>query len=282
METYPESGFSKVRWILIGIFFIITVLSGFFYSGVTKDLIPIASVLSLFSAIILHGKVRYGTKNIFIFFVITWLVSHFFEALSIQTGFPFGHYYYDKLIGPRIFQVPLIIMLAYFGMGYASWILSNILMGQYNKKLEKEKIFIIPFVATFIMVIWDVCMDPLSSTIGSLWVWTDGGPYFGVPLQNYFGWFFVVYIIFQIFAVYISKYDKFDSNQLNIFSNKIFWLEIVALYGIQGISQLMNPLTQTEHMGIYGPMAMITIFTMLFVTLISFIIIKNSDIKKIT
>lgn len=258
---------TKLRWALIALFLLITIIATFFDSGLMGEILPIASVLSLFIVVVLHGIVRYGPKNLFVFFMITWVVSHFFEALSIRTGFPFGNYYYDRLIGPRIFDVPLIIMLGYFSMGYVSWMLSNVLLQQYNHKLKKSQIFLIPLIGTFIMVMWDLCMDPLSSTIGSLWVWKDGGSYFGVPLQNFFGWFLVVYIIFQLFALYISRKDS--ANRGKIFVTKPFWMEMGALYGIQALSQLIAPWALPQHGAIYGPMALVTVFTMVFVTLLS-------------
>lgn len=273
------AGFSIVRWTFIGIFFLITVGAGFVNYGIMKDLNPILLVLSLLIAVLLNGKERYGIKNILIFFLITWLVSHSFEALSIRTGFPFGHYVYDKLIGPRILDVPLIIMPGYFGTGYASWIVAHILLNQYDTKLSGKQIFIVPFVATFIMVMWDVCMDPLSSTIDSLWVWRDGGAYFGVPLQNYFGWFLVVYIIFQLFALYLAKFDVNNPAKTTILTSRIFWMEAIALYTIQGISQLMNPFTQTDHPDIYGCMAFLSIFTMLFVAMLAFIAIRKKHLE---
>jgi hypothetical protein len=64
-----------------------------------------------------------------------------------------------------------------------------------------------------------------------------------VPLQNYFGWFFVVFIIFQSFAFYISKYDNYDTNQLKTFSRKSFWMEPSILYGIQGLLLVLYPFT---------------------------------------
>jgi len=48
------------------------------------------------------------------------------------------------------------------------------------------------------MVAWDLGMDPTSSTIRHLWIWEQGGGYFGVPLTNYLGWFFTVYVFFQV------------------------------------------------------------------------------------
>ncbi|MCE0721697.1 MULTISPECIES: carotenoid biosynthesis protein [Legionella] len=260
---------SIIRWTVITIYFLTTLFSAAWHGPLAVVFLPIILVFTIFISACLHGKERYGLKNLILFFIITWLVSHFFEALSIQTGFPFGHYYYDKLAGPRFFQVPLIIMLAYFGTGYASWILAHILLGQYAEPLAGKQIFLVPLIAAFIMVMWDVCMDPLSSTVYSLWVWRDGGPYFGVPLQNYFGWFFVVYIIYQIFAVYIAKHDVMARSKHPVFSSKNFWREAVAIYAIQALSQLVDPLGASTHFDISASMALITVFTMMFVVLLA-------------
>lgn len=269
---------SIVRWIVITIYLVATLFSAAWHGAVAELFLPIILVLAIFISAFLHGTERYGIKNILIFFIITWLVSHFFEALSIQTGFPFGHYYYDKLAGPRLFEVPLIIMFAYFGTGYASWILAHILLGQYATKLAGKQLFIVPLIAAFIMVMWDLCMDPLASTVYSLWVWKDGGLYFGVPLQNYFGWFLVIYVIYQVFALYISKNDVMAISKHHVFSSKNFWREAVAIYGIQGLTQIVDPFGASTHLEIYGSMALITVFTMMFVALLAALKINMSNL----
>lgn len=114
-------------------------------------------------------------KNISIFFLITWAVSFFFENLSIRTGFPFGFYNYSPTLG--FLTVPFIIIFAYFAIGYLSWILSHVLTCQYSRKLEGKQIFIVPFIATFIIVMWDLTVDPISSTLQGLWVWTNSRTY---------------------------------------------------------------------------------------------------------
>jgi putative membrane protein len=220
----------------------------------------------------LHGTKRYGVKNMVVFFVITWIVSNSFEALSIHTGFPFGNYHYT-IPGPRILEVPLIIMPGYFGMGYMAWTLSHILNGQYSKKIQGIQIFFVPLVASFIMVMWDIVMDPIAATINKVWIWQNGGAYFGVPISNYFGWFFVVFVFLQIFAIFISRHDTRES--ANNF-NKLFWLEATAVYGIQGLSYLLQSIISSGNKEIYSSMGLISVFTMIFVTILSAISISNS------
>ena len=106
--------------------------------------------------------------------------------MSIHTGSPFGNYHYD-IAGPRIWDVPIVIMPAYFGMGYFTWILSLVINNQYEKKLSGIKTFLIPFTATFIMVMWDVVLDPTASTLNGNWGWEDDGTFFNIPISNFLG-----------------------------------------------------------------------------------------------
>ncbi|MCC4820272.1 carotenoid biosynthesis protein, partial [Vibrio lentus] len=146
--------------------------------------------LILFPFAILHGSVYCGIKKMSCFFLLVFVVSVFYESVSISSGFPFGHYYYSDRLGIKIFDVPLAIMPTYFSLGYVSWFISTILLNQFDKPIQtKSKAIIISLTASFVMVSWDVVMDPVNSLIKSLWVWTDRGVYFGVPLSNFFGWF---------------------------------------------------------------------------------------------
>ena len=268
-------GFNKLRWSLIGFFFISIVFIAFFNTlPIVITLKPIIITIFLFIIVGLYGSERYGLKNMVVLFLITWLISNFFEALSIQTGFPFSFYNYVNMAGPRFLEVPLIIMFAYFSMGYVSWTLSHILTGQYSKKLEGKQLFIVPFIATFFMLMWDLIMDPVFSTLQSLWVWQSPGPYFGVPIMNFAGWFLVVFIFFQVFAIYLSKYDTIDPTKTAIFSSKLFWSEMVIVYGIIAADAILRPISNSNNITL--SMALIAVFTMLFVTIISLITIMNN------
>jgi putative membrane protein len=59
--------------------------------------------------------------------------------------------------------------------------------------------------ASFIMVMWDVCMDPYMATILKNWIWIRGGSFYGVPFKNFLGRYLCVYTFYQIFAIYLCK-----------------------------------------------------------------------------
>ena len=272
MTKETSGSFNKFRWILIVILLIVNILVIFSYKN--PNLLAVDSFLVtaiLFIIAVAHGAKRYGKKNITIFFIITWAVSFFFENLSIRTGFPFGFYHYSPSLG--LLTVPLIIIFAYFSVGYLSWMLSHILTGQYHKKLKGKQIFTVPFIAAFIMVIWDLTIDPISSTLQGLWIWTTPGAYFGVPISNFFGWFLVVYIFFQIFALYISRYDIEHENALNNF-NKPYWSEAAAVYGIVGLGTMLSIFYQYNDITL--SMALLTVYTMIFITILALINIWNN------
>lgn len=266
--------FDFVRWLIIVIVFILTIGANSILRNLSIELESVV-ILIILSLVLTHGTKRYGFKNMLAFIIITWIVSNLFEALSVYMGFPFGKYHYT-LAGPRILDVPVIIMPSYIAMGYLAWTLSLVLCGQYSQRLRGKHIFIVPFIATFIMVMWDVVMDPMEANVYKSWIWEDGGGYFGVPVSNYFGWFFVVYIILQFFAILISRFDTRGNE--NGF-NKPFWIEAVVLYFIQGLSYLLKSISGSGNYEINTSMGLISIFTMIFIAILSAITICNSKRK---
>ena len=82
---------------------------------------------ALFSLI--HGSRVYGLRGILIFMALCLGIGSAFESLSLRTGFPFGHYAFTEVMGPKLFDLPILLALAYVGMGYVSWILGLTILG---------------------------------------------------------------------------------------------------------------------------------------------------------
>jgi uncharacterized membrane protein len=80
-------------------------------------------------------------------------------------------------MGPKLFQVPVLLGLAYIGIGYVSWTLARLIV-------RDNGIVTVPSLAALIMVGWDLSMDPVWSNLGHAWVWHEGGLYFGVPAEQ--------------------------------------------------------------------------------------------------
>jgi putative membrane protein len=164
---------------------------------------------------LLHGAMRHGIAGIAVFAILCFVVSNAFENLGVETGFPFGQYFYTDAMGLKLFVVPLLIGPAYFGAGYTSWVLASILLGEIDRVPDRLAVVAIPVVAAFIMVGWDVCFDPGSSTLCRLWIWQDGGGYFGVPLTNYLGWYLTVFVFLFVLSLYRARRQITDATRLS-------------------------------------------------------------------
>jgi uncharacterized membrane protein len=239
--------------------------------------IPVAPLL-LVSVIfaLIHGAMRYRWTGMVAFIVICLVVSNILENTSILTGFPFGHYHYTDALGPKLFLVPLLIGPAYFATGYLAWALSTVLIGDVRRGSSALTTFAVPFIASFLMVMWDLCFDPTASTVGHVWIWERGGGYFGVPLTNYLGWFLTVYVFLQLFALFL-RFGRAGQVQ-----TRPFHAQAVVMYGVIGLTYVLaymvgggNTLV-TDAAGVVWQSgsisearATVAIFTMIFVAALS-------------
>jgi uncharacterized membrane protein len=57
----------------------------------------------------------------------------------------------------------------------------------------------------------------LSGATFAIWAWLDGGPYFGVPIGNFVGWFVVTVLVtglFRLFEYYKPQQDLLLSKSI--------------------------------------------------------------------
>jgi uncharacterized membrane protein len=158
-------------------------------------------VFSAFALAVVDGARRWGIRGVAVFVAICTVVGNIVENVGVATGFPYGHYHFLDVMGPKLFVVPVLLGLAYIGMAYASWTLGAVLVG----RGAPARMLAVPCVAAVFMTAWDVAQDPVWSTMLHAWAWHDGGRWFGVPLQNYFGWYLNVVLIFFLFSLYEAR-----------------------------------------------------------------------------
>jgi hypothetical protein len=65
----------------------------------------------------------------------------------------------------KIFHVPVLLGVAYVGMGYLSWTLGALIVGNDRGPLKGFRLIVLPIVASLAMVGWDLSMDPVWSTV---------------------------------------------------------------------------------------------------------------------
>jgi putative membrane protein len=216
------------------------------------------------------GARHYRLRGILVFAGLCILVGNFTENLSIATGFPFGHYYFVELMGPKLFQVPVLLGLAYIGMSYVSWTLARAIVGNPHAPVTGLRIIGLPLVASFIMVAWDLAQDPIWATVLHGWVWRDGGAWFGVPVSNYLGWFGTVFTIYLLFALYMRRraVSPIAATPASLRPALFFYVlcaagNVLQVFFHQAPVIVMDPTgKQWSYAGIVGASALVSIFVM--------------------
>jgi len=192
------------------------------------DEIPMAVIVALhvlppLAFSIVHGAALYRLRGILMFLLLCVIVGGGFEELSLHTGFPFGHYYFTAAMGPKILQVPILLGLAYVGIGYLAWTLAGII-------LAEPRVVARPLLAAAIMTAWDLAMDPVWANLVHAWVWERGGAYFGVPLSNFLGWYLTNYTLYQLFALAVRTRAE---------GSAAFWRVAVVFYAVSAAGNLI-------------------------------------------
>lgn len=263
------AGTNHVLWALIVLYAVARVLQLF------AGRIPMLAIVALHvfpPAVfaLIHGSRAYGSRGIITFVAICLVVGNVFENLGVLTGVPFGRYYFTDVMGPKLLHVPILLGLAYVGMGYLSWTLGHLITGNLRSPITGSRVVTLPLVAAFIMVAWDLSMDPIWSTVEHGWIWLNGGAYFGVPVVNFFGWYVTVYVIYQLFALYLRDRatipDRLPAS---------YWRLAVLFYGISAVGNILlvipvaGPSLVTDASGaqwklsdITGVCALVSIFIM--------------------
>ena len=223
---------------MIALLLIIAVLDFSPLIGINTTVNTIGTLLLGFAFIVAHGAVTLGWRNIIAFIVITFVISFAAEAIGVATGLVFGPYHYTNLLGPKLLGVPPMIQVGYVGMGYASMIMARIILG--FKQISGWSIVTAAFVGAFIMTSWDVAMDPYQSTVSGDWIWHTGGPYFGIPLHNYAGWFCTVFVFMLVYFIFANRNPDRPNTAL-IENTTAHWSLPIGFYAVNALGIVIVP-----------------------------------------
>ncbi|MBB5056808.1 putative membrane protein [Granulicella aggregans] len=236
---------SANRWVAFGLWAAIAVYAAARVCQIYADSLPILLIVLLHVIppallAMIHGGGLYGRRGVLAFTAICLGTAALFESLSLRTGFPFGRYHFTGVMGPKLFGLPFLLALAYLGIGYCSWILALLILRYQDTPLRGTRIFSAPMLASFIMLAWDLSMDPQWATIDRAWIWEDGGAFFGVPVSNFRGWYLTAFLFFLAFAVYLRSRPPPAPISLG------FWRAPIAMYAVCALGNLLiRPLAAT-------------------------------------
>jgi uncharacterized membrane protein len=163
-------------------------------SGSALRAATIVSVLLLAAAAVTHAGATRGRSAALIVPAVAGGLGLAAETIGVHTGFPFGTYSYADSLGPHLFDVPLVVPLAWTMLAYPCLLLGRRLTRSGNRVR-------IALAGGVGLAGWDLFLDPQMVAQGH-WSWADPTPALpgvpGVPLTNYAGWLLVSVLLITV------------------------------------------------------------------------------------
>lgn len=239
------------------------------YLGMEKNIIYRSLVIGLpMVLLVLHSLITLSILRAIYFIILALFSGWIMEVWGLNSGTVFGGHYAYRMNQVSFFGVPILVIFYWGVFIYTGYCVVNSFIYWLNKQKpsrNQKNFWLLPIMVLFdglVVVAIDWLMDPIQVRMGS-WIWLDGGPYFGVPLGNFIGWFWVTIIvtgIFRIFEYLSPKKVEYD---------KTLFIIPVIDYGVLAICfTFMATKYQMYSLAIIGnmPMFLIVIVNVIFFT----------------
>ncbi|MEU4833482.1 carotenoid biosynthesis protein [Streptosporangium sp. NPDC023615] len=189
-----------------------------------------------------HGAVR--TAVAFAGVVVTGYAA---EWVGIRTGVPFGGYHYTDVLRPQLGGVPVIVALAWGGMGLAAHAVAAAVA-------PASRVARVALGAAALTA-WDLFLDPQMLRLG-LWVWHDPGPYRGVPLSNFAGWLVVSLLVMLVMERVLAEPAAWNAGLVSIYTV----MAVMETVGFAAVFDPPDPLVAAAggvSMGLFATLALL-------------------------
>ena len=132
-----------------------------------------------------------GCRRLVFWMALVYLVTFLLEAVGTATGRVFGPYRYGPVLGPMLFDVPIII--GYNWMIIVMGLSATIFSSLERFTLTRKMAFPVQALTGALLVglgctLFDYVMEPVAVAF-NYWRWAGGE----IPLQNYLAWFFIAF-----------------------------------------------------------------------------------------
>lgn len=187
---------------------------------------------------LIHAAYLLGWRQALAFFVLSAGISWGFEQVGVATGWIYGGYHYSDRLQPKLGYVPLVIPVGWFMMMYPSYVIAN-LVGEGRptvSRLGLGRVAGLSLLGGMAMTAWDLAIDPILVGHG-MWVWEEGGAYFGVPVQNFAGWLVTTFTIYLIYRLWEGRAGL---RPLGPVTRAIAWMPLLA-YASQMVRTFGRP-----------------------------------------
>ncbi len=156
-----------------------------------------------------HSLRRYGKKWTFLFLLIGFTIGLASEHVGARYGWVFGKFHYQPDRLTFFGTVPIFTPLSWWLILYCAYNTTNLVLGWGAETggLPRARRYLALFLSACLDGLMAMNLDMLFDPImvcpeRRRWVWETGGNYFGIPIQNFVGWFLVGFTISLLIRAY--------------------------------------------------------------------------------
>lgn len=181
-------------------------------------------IISLPLFYVLYSK--FGIRTFLKLIISLSLFGLLIEYIGLTTGWPYGEFSYTANLGGKIFGIlPWTI-----GLSWTPLVVGAVAL-VYSTTQNKLLRIILP---ALVLVLFDLLLDPLAVRLG-MWSYPAGGAYYGVPIQNFFGWLVSGIAGSLISFAILQKYsvDKIRHLGYSFFISIVMWSLVSLGFGFK-------------------------------------------------
>lgn len=210
---------TKRKYILLVGFLVIFYIVGIiglnleFSTGLFRRLIPFTILMSCFLLFLYHSP---RNPRIMIISLAVLVMGYAIEAIGVNTGKIFGNYRYGSVLGPKLFETPLILGFNWLMLIYMIWVVID--------NTLKIATWLKIALGSSLMVLYDVILEPVAIGL-EMWSWDHHHP----PLQNYIAWFVISVVFFYLFTLSKTKIRNRIAFPLLVIQYLFFLLMMVLI-----------------------------------------------------
>jgi len=119
--------------------------------------------------------------------------------------------------------VPFTIPLSWFYLGFSAYFIARLGLG--NRNIANWlKITLAIALGSVLLTSWDFVLDPaMSQTQVPFWLWEQPGAFFGMPYQNFAGWFGTG-VVFMSVATVLWQFKPLSTINVELETHLIIYL----------------------------------------------------------
>lgn len=170
-------------------------------------------LLSGLAAVSVHTAYTGGWVWAAWFAIVSIGISFLAEFSGTHFRIPFGEYEYTPVAGPSIGRVAVVVMIMWWLIIYGSMISA---LGIFDLLGFQATLWMVSLLSALLSTGWDLIGDPVAVHAG-MWKWKNSGPWYGIPTQNFFGWFVVAALIVILIRFAGGPFPVVDGKVKSIF-----------------------------------------------------------------